>query len=174
MGRAKKLLQKLQKNKEKVDKNFNRYYNNLEENSEVFDIVKEVKQTSKKPDTSPKVEVQEIIEDNEELLQRLADVDTEEPQEEITGFSTTSSSLQRVDYEFPNENYGLELIVPPGIITASGIRSGDEVEMLGGSLEGRSLEVIDVLNSTTLRLDDVSTFSNQETGVPVKFILNKE
>ena len=152
MGRAVKLLKKLEKNKKKITKNFSKYYLNLQDNPEVFDIIKE----------SPTVKG--VV--SEDYLDNSAD------SENITGFSTNASTLTRVDYEFPNENYGLELIVPPGIITASGIRSGHEVEMIGGSLEGRSLEVIEVLNSTTLRLDDVSTFSTQETNVPVKFILN--
>ena len=144
MGRAQKLLQKLEKNKQKVDKNFNKYYGILHENPEVYDIIE----------------------------------DTVEPtvleQSQVKGFSTTSHSLQRVDYEFPNENYGLELTVPPGIIITSGIGSGDEVEIIGGTLEGWSVEVIEIINSTTLRLDDVSIFSGKEIGVPVKFILNKE
>lgn len=140
-GRAKKLLQKLEKNKNKVDKNFIKYYKNLKSNPEVFDI-------------------------EEEHIPTFIPT--------LKGFSSISTSLQKVDFEFPHENYGLELIIPPGIITASGIRSGDEVEIMGGSLEGRLLEVVDVINATTLRLDNISTFSNQETNIPVKFILNKE
>ena len=91
---------------------------------------------------------------------------------EIESFDTTSNSIMRIDYRFPNEDMGLEMTLPAGIITASGLQPGDYLEILEGELEGRSLEVIEILNSTTLRLDDVPTYSKAEESCKIRFIFN--
>jgi len=98
-------------------------------------------------------------------------VDT--PKEEvIEEFITKFKTVMRIDYRFPNKDMGLEAELPSGIINVSGLQPGNYVEVLEGELEGRSLEVIEILNSTTLRLDDVSIYDNIEEDIKVRFIFN--
>jgi hypothetical protein len=150
-GRATKLLNKTRKLETKVRRNYRRL-SKLEEVSEI---------RTKLVETKPI-----------EVLQNLVQSE-QEPIEELEGFSTSALSLERVDYSYPDEkDFGLELQVPAGIITASSIRSGDEVVISSGALEGRSLEVIEVLNASTIRLDDVATFGSLETNVQVTFNVN--
>lgn len=112
-------------------------------------------------------EEDKFLEENSELMDALTEL------ERIEAFTTKAISIERIDYTFPDErDYGLEIQVPTGIITASNIRSGDEVVFNSGALEGRSLEVIEVLNSTTLRLDDVPTYSGNETNISIRFTIN--
>jgi len=84
-------------------------------------------------------------------------------------FEVVATSLTRVDFDEPNEDYGISLTLPSGLITAAGLMSGDEVVILEGSLEGRSLEVLSVSSTTVLRLDDVATFNTSETDITVRF-----
>lgn len=161
MGRASKLLNKTKKLESKVRKQHNRIHR-LEAHSEVSDV-------TFKPVTEEIVE--EFIDDNEELIEALRVL--EEQEEEIEGFVTKALNIQRVDYSFPDEkDYGIEVQLPVGVITASGVRSGDEICFLTGSLEGRSLEILEVLNSVTLRLDDVTTYGSQESDIKVKFTID--
>ena len=151
MSRAKKLLEKTKKIKDKVNRNFKQRYQ-LSEYPGVFNIIASKKSSSLRSEVKKKQETVEIV-------------------KEIEEFSCNSIALMRIDFDFPNEDYGLELVVPSGIITASGIGSCCEVAILEGALEGRSLEVIEVKDLNTLRLDDVSTFNQPEEEVKVRFIL---
>ncbi len=90
-------------------------------------------------------------------------------QEPELAFETVSTNIARVDFDDPNEDYGMSLTLPHGIISAAGIQPGDEVTVLEGSLEGRSLEVISIESTTSLRLDDVSTFNTPESDIAVRF-----
>jgi hypothetical protein len=55
-----------------------------------------------------------------------------------------------------------------------GVIAGDLVviEQDGSQVENRMLEVVQVVDTQTLRLDDVPTFSGTETNVSVRFILS--
>jgi len=92
--------------------------------------------------------------------------------EEVEEFITKFKVIMRNDYRYPNKDYGLEAELPIGIITTSGLQAGDYVEFLEGDLEGRSLEVIEVINSSTLRLDDVPVYNSIEEDIKIRFIFN--
>jgi len=58
------------------------------------------------------------------------------------------------------------------LLGASGAQPGDSVQIQEGALEGRMLEVVEVIDSSTLRLDDVSTFTTPESDVACRFIIS--
>lgn len=162
MSRASKLLKKLDKTKRNVNRHNplvdNDYVRHLEDHIEESRIVlsdNDFEQMMKVLDSEKKPK--------EEKLKKLTDNE----------YSTKAITIERVDYSFPEgKDYGLELQLPYGVVTASGIRSGDEVVFNDGVLEGRSIEVIEVLNAGTLRLDDVSIFNETENNVSINFIIN--
>ena len=191
MGRASKLLKKTKSLESKVRTNFTR----LQKHEAVSDI--EMKQPTKEV-KSPLKEVEvkavdQFLEENQELMTELASQEQEEAlqelveqsedlglyeepeesEEAVEAFMTKARILERIDYSYPDgTDYGLAMTLPAGIITASEIRSGDEVVICSGILEGRSLEIIEVINTKTLRLDDVSTYSEQESDVKIRFTIN--
>lgn len=83
------------------------------------------------------------------------------------------SSLQRQDFDpGPGLDFGLLMTFPGDLLTDTGLQSGDSVQILSGDLEGRMLEVVEVLNSTQVRLDDVASYAAVESNVPVRMLLS--
>lgn len=54
---------------------------------------------------------------------------------------------------------------------ASGIQPGDSLQLLNGDLQGMMLEVVEVLGSSAIRLDDVATFSS-ETDIQARILIS--
>lgn len=161
MSRAKRLLIKTRELENKIRSNPYKFRTEITLNDipEVEEIVyKEVK----------KEEVKELKKTKKKIVKVVEEV----KEEEISTFNTKCLSIMRIDYRFPNNDMGLEMSLPEGIITTSGLQPGDYLEVLEGELEGRSLEVIEVLNSVTLRLDDVPTYSKAEEECKIRFIFN--
>jgi len=79
------------------------------------------------------------------------------------------AALDRFDFDpGPGEDFGMRLVLGED----SGAQPGDSIQILEGALEGRMLEVVSVVNSTTLRLDDVSTFVTPEASVACRVLLS--
>lgn len=87
-------------------------------------------------------------------------------------YAVVATTLERFDYG--GGDFGMRLTLPAGIMTDAGIRVGDVVEILEQSLEGRSLEVVELTSSTQMRLDDVSTFGGAESDVAVRMIISSQ
>lgn len=163
MSRAKRLLVKTRHLEDKIR---NYPYKSRQEVPTLDQIPEVEKIEYKKP--APKKEPVPVVE--KIVVEEVTETVVEK--EEIVSFDTVANSIMRIDYRFPNEDMGLEVTLPEGIITASGLQPGDYLEILDGELEGRSLEVIEVLNATTLRLDDVHNYGKAEENCKVKFSLN--
>lgn len=77
-------------------------------------------------------------------------------------------------HDFGVSDFGIRMVFPYNIVTASGVQVGDTVvvEQQGTQLEGRFLTVTAIVSGTTIRVDDVATFVGTETGDTVRLIIS--
>jgi hypothetical protein len=90
--------------------------------------------------------------------------------EPAIAFKLNSTSLERFDYGV--SDFGMKATFPAGLIEATRIRVGDVVEVLEGSAKGKMLKVVANSSSTTLRLEDISSFGALEANIIVRFELS--
>lgn len=74
-------------------------------------------------------------------------------------------NLERIDYDDPNGDFGIEATLAAGLIAAVGIRPNDIIKICEGALKGQELKVVAVTDATHLRLEDVASFASPETNV---------
>jgi hypothetical protein len=79
-------------------------------------------------------------------------------------------SIERFD--FGVSDFGMKLTLSAGIIADIGLRPGDIVRVLSGSLQAYYLKVVALTSSTVVRLEDVATFGSLESNVHCRFQLS--
>lgn len=95
--------------------------------------------------------------------------------EPMLEYKVAVATTERYDFDpGAGTSYGIRLTLAAGLIEAIGVLPGDTVEIReqGSALEGRMLTVVDVVDSTHLRLDDVSTFTGPESNNYCRFLIS--
>lgn len=97
--------------------------------------------------------------------------------EPMLEYKAEAATTERFDYD-PGAgfDYGIRLTMAAGMIEAIGVQAGDTVEVReqGSELEGRMLTVVEVTDSTHLRLDDVATYVGPESDNAMRFLLSAQ
>lgn len=83
------------------------------------------------------------------------------------------NTLARFDFDpGAGTDFGMRLTMASGLIADIGLRPGDIVRVLMGSLKGKYLKVVAIVDSTHARLEDVSSFGSAENNVHCRFQLS--
>jgi len=61
-------------------------------------------------------------------------------------------------YDFGVGDYGIRMTIPADIVSFVGFRPKDVIQVLEGTLAGSYLEVVSVIDSTHIRVEDVSSY----------------
>jgi hypothetical protein len=84
-----------------------------------------------------------------------------------------ATTLDRFDFDpGVGTDFGMRITMAAGLIADIGLRPGDIVRILKGSLKGRYLKVVAIVDSTHARLEDVSTFGSAESNIYCRFQLS--
>ena len=82
-------------------------------------------------------------------------------------------SLERFDFDLgAGVDFGMKLTMDVGMIASIGLRPGDIVRVLHGSIKGSYLKVISLESSTEVRLEDVAAYGALESNVHCRFQLS--
>lgn len=84
-----------------------------------------------------------------------------------------ATSLERFDFDLgAGFDFGMKLTLPSGMIAAIGLRPGDIVRVLHGSIKGKYLKVVALASATEVRLEDVATYGSLESNIHCRFQLS--
>ena len=82
-------------------------------------------------------------------------------------------SLERFDFDLgAGVDFGMKLTMAAGMIAAIGLRPGDIVRVLHGSIKGKYLKVVALSSATEVRLEDVATYGASESNIHCRFQLS--
>jgi hypothetical protein len=82
-----------------------------------------------------------------------------------------ASTLERHDYDGMGD-YGMRITMAAGLLDDIGLRPGDIVRILHGSLKGSYLKVVEITDATHARLEDVASFGSAENNIHCRFQLS--
>lgn len=80
------------------------------------------------------------------------------------------STVERHDYGV--SDFGIRITMAAGLIADIGLRPGDIVLFLSGALKGKYLKVVAITDSTHARLEDVPTYVGPESNIQARFQLS--
>jgi hypothetical protein len=82
-------------------------------------------------------------------------------------------TVERFDYDpGMGTDFGIRLTMAAGLIGNIGVRPNDIVLILEGDLKGRYLKVVEVTDSTHLRLEDVASYVGPESNIVCRFLIS--
>lgn len=87
-------------------------------------------------------------------------------------YRLVASTLERFDYG--GGDYGMRLTCPAGLVVDSRVKAGDLVLVLEGELKGAYLSVVEVTDSTHLRLEDKAAYVGPESSVAARIQLSAQ
>ena len=79
-----------------------------------------------------------------------------------------AANVERVDFDDPNLDFGIQLTLASGLMEDIGLQPGDIVTVLTDSLKGVQLAVVSIESATVARLEETALASDEDVQVKIQ------